>query len=384
MSSTVALANAQPPLGAMRGARTDGGRVFDRATPDADQAVKLSVEGLSKSYDGVVALNPIDLKVRTGELLTLLGPSGSGKTTILQLVAGLVEPSGGRIVIDGRDETDVPANQRDIGVVFQNYALFPHLTVRENIAFPLQMRRRPRAEVRQRVADVLDVVGLTDLGNRFPSELSGGQQQRVALARCMIYEPSLILMDECLSALDRKLREAMQIEIKRLHRETGATIIFVTHDQEEALALADRVCLMNAGAIEQIGAPHEVYENPRTAFVANFIGISNVFTGTVTANGLALEDGGSLPLPAGHGHPDGSAAAVSVRPERVAFCAAHEALVSGTVVETIYAGSETKLMIRTASGHDAVVRAPVSAAVPLIGDTVHLTWSGEDQRFLAG
>jgi len=187
--------------------------------------VKLHVRGVSKAYGASIALQPIELTVYSGELLALLGPSGSGKTTLLQIICGLTEPSGGRLMIDGRDETDNSASKRDVGVVFQNYALFPHLTVRENVAFPLQMRRTPAGELRVKVDTTLAMVGLSGFGDRFPQELSGGQQQRVALARCLVYQPSLILMDESLSALDRKLRDSMRIEIKRLHRDTGATII---------------------------------------------------------------------------------------------------------------------------------------------------------------
>src|SRR4029450_5128096 len=205
----------------------------------------LRVRGISKAYGDATVLGPIELKVVAGELLAVLGPSGSGKTTLLQIICGLVEPSGGQLIIDGRDETDNSADKRDIGVVFQNYALFPHLTVSETVASPLQMRRMPAGEIKSRTEAALAMVGLSDFANRFPRELSGGQQQRVALARCFVYRPSLILMDESLSALDKKLRDDMRIEIKRLHRETGATIIFVTHDQEEALALADRICPLN-------------------------------------------------------------------------------------------------------------------------------------------
>jgi putative spermidine/putrescine transport system ATP-binding protein len=245
----------------------------------ASDAVKLHAQGICKFYDATAALNPIELKIFTGELLTLLGPSGSGKTTLLQLISGLVKPSSGRLIIDGRDQTDLEPYKRDIGVVFQNYSLFPHLTVQENIAFPLQMRGQSDRVSATQVAGALDMVGLEKFGKRFPHELSGGQQQRVALARCLVYKPSLILMDESLSALDRKLREAMQVEIKRIHRETGSTIVFVTHDQEEALALSDRICLMNDGAIEQLGTPLELYDKPKSIFAATFIGTSNVISG---------------------------------------------------------------------------------------------------------
>ena len=346
--------------------------------------VKLHVRGVSKAYDAALVLQPMELKVYSGELLALLGPSGSGKTTLLQIICGLTEPTSGRLMIDGRDETDNPANKRDVGVVFQNYALFPHLTVRENVAFPLQMRRTPAGELRDKVEATLAMVGLTGFGDRFPRELSGGQQQRVALARCLVYQPSLILMDESLSALDRKLRDSMRIEIKRLHRQTGATIIFVTHDQEEALALADRICLMNEGRIEQLGTPEDIYERPRNTFVADFIGVSNVLHGQIeSSEGIRTADG-VLPLPGGCAARAGEQCALVVRPEKIVFCASDEALVSGRVDESIYAGSETKLLVRLPSGTLITVRRQAGLPPVAIGESVSLRWDKERARLLAG
>ena len=344
--------------------------------------IKLHAQGLSKAYGASMALQPLELKVYSGELLALLGPSGSGKTTLLQVICGLIEPTGGRLIIDGRDETDKPVNKRDIGVVFQNYALFPHLTVRENVSFPLQMRKIAAADLREKVEVTLAMVGLSDFGSRFPRELSGGQQQRVALARCLVYQPSLILMDESLSALDRKLRESMQIEIKRLHRETGATIIFVTHDQEEALALADRICLMNEGRIEQLGTPEDMYEQPRSAFVADFIGISNVMRGRVQSGGMIRTDDGSLPLPDGCEARAGEDGALIVRPEKMLLCAIDEAFVSGRVEETIYAGSETKLLVRLPSGTLITVRRQAGLPGVAIGEHVSIRWDKQQARLL--
>jgi putative spermidine/putrescine transport system ATP-binding protein len=343
--------------------------------------IKLHAQGLSKAYGASMALQPLELKVYSGELLALLGPSGSGKTTLLQVICGLIEPTGGRLVIDGRDQTDKPVNKRDIGVVFQNYALFPHLTVRENVAFPLQMRKIAAADRRQKVEATLAMVGLSEFGNRLPRELSGGQQQRVALARCLVYQPSLILMDESLSALDRKLRENMQIEIKRLHRETGATIIFVTHDQEEALALADRICLMNEGRIEQLGTPEDIYEKPRSAFVADFIGISNVMRGSIQS-GMMRTDDGNLPLPDGCEARTGQHGALIVRPEKMSLCAADEAFVFGRVEETIYAGSETKLLVRLPSGTRITVRRQAGLPGVAIGEQVAIRWDRQQARLL--
>ena len=351
---------------------------------ESSPRVKLHVRGVSKAYDAALVLQPMELKVYSGELLALLGPSGSGKTTLLQIICGLTEPTSGRLMIDGRDETDNPANKRDVGVVFQNYALFPHLTVRENVAFPLQMRRTPAGELRDKVEATLAMVGLTGFGDRFPRELSGGQQQRVALARCLVYQPSLILMDESLSALDRKLRDSMRIEIKRLHRETGATIIFVTHDQEEALALADRICLMNEGRIEQLGTPEDIYERPRNTFVADFIGVSNVLHGQIEPGERIRTADGVLPLPAGCAARAGEQCALVVRPEKIVFCASHEALVSGRVDESIYAGSETKLLVRLPSGTLMTVRRQAGLPPVAIGESVSLRWDKEQARVLAG
>jgi putative spermidine/putrescine transport system ATP-binding protein len=344
--------------------------------------VKLHVRGISKAYGTSVVLRPLELKVIAGELLAVLGPSGSGKTTLLQIICGLVEPSAGRLLIDGRDETDNPADKRDVGVVFQNYALFPHLTVRENVAFPLQMRRTPAAELRIRVEAALAKVGLSDFASRFPRELSGGQQQRVALARCFVYRPSLILMDESLSALDKKLRDSMRIEIKRLHRETGATIIFVTHDQEEALALADRICLMNDGQIEQLGKPEDIYERPANTFVADFIGASNLIYGTIAANGHIETADGVLPLPDGCSAPMGERAALVVRPEKLLLCKNDDGFLSGCVEESIYAGSETRLLVRLPSKALLTVRRGAGLPPVAIGENVFMRWDREQARLL--
>jgi putative spermidine/putrescine transport system ATP-binding protein len=346
--------------------------------------LKLHVRGISKTYGTSMVLKPVELKVFAGELLAVLGPSGSGKTTLLQIICGLVEPSGGRLMIDGNDETDNPADKRDIGVVFQNYALFPHLTVRENIAFPLQMRRMPRGEIRTRVEAALAMVGLSSFADRFPPELSGGQQQRVALARCFVYRPSLILMDESLSALDKKLRDSMRIEIKRLHRETGATIIFVTHDQEEALALSDRICLMNDGQIEQLGTPEDIYERPANTFVADFIGASNLIFGTVTADGRMESAEGVLPLPGNCTVEAGKPVALVVRPEKLLLCNGDTGILSGRVEESIYAGAETRLLVRLPRGTLMTVRRGAGLPPVAIGEHVFMSWDRNHARLLEG
>ncbi|WP_247990706.1 ABC transporter ATP-binding protein [Bradyrhizobium sp. 186] len=374
-------------------ARNDLGPEVDDVASDQTPAgepaqqssrVKLHVRGIAKAYGTSMVLKPLELKVVAGELLAVLGPSGSGKTTLLQIISGLVEPSSGRLVIDGRDETDNPANKRDIGVVFQNYALFPHLTVRENVAFPLQMRGTPADKVRSRVEATLAMVGLSEFASRFPRDLSGGQQQRVALARCFVYRPSLILMDESLSALDKKLRDSMRIEIKRLHRETGATIIFVTHDQEEALALADRICLMNDGRIEQLGRPEDIYERPANTFVADFIGASNLIYGTVAAGGRIETADGVLPLPDGCSAPMGEQAALVVRPEKLLLCKNDDSFLSGRIEESIYAGSETRLLVRLPSDTVLTVRRGAGLPPVAIGENVFLRWDRQQARLLEG
>ncbi len=341
---------------------------------------KLVTDGISKRYGLVEVLQPTHLSIAAGELMTVLGPSGSGKTTLLQIICGLVEPTSGRLFIDGKDRTHTPAHRRDMGVVFQNYALFPHLTVEENVAFPLQMRRLSAAALKPQVATALEMVGLSDFANRFPRELSGGQQQRVALARCLVYQPALILMDEPLGALDRKLREAMQIEIKRLHRETGATIVFVTHDQEEALALSDRICLMNAGRIEQVGSPQEIYEQPQNTFVADFIGISNVLRGEVSTCGHRLITvDGELCIP--HTTPAQQAALI-IRPEHLTIASDGEDGLTGTVIETVYGGAETRLLVALPSGTVITVRCTGSQQLPDVGDAVVVSWQPDRARIL--
>jgi len=243
------------------------------------------LDAVEKSYGAVRALAPTSIEIAKGEFLTLLGPSGSGKTTILNLISGSVAATSGKIWIGGRDVTHLPSNRRELGMVFQNYALMPHMSVFENIAFPLRVRKYPEAEIRKKVNEVLEVIRLEGYENRKPKELSGGQQQRIAIARCLVYNPDLILMDEPLGALDKKLRDQLQLEIRRIHRTLGVTLLYVTHDQSEALVLSDRICLMNSGKVEQIGTPDELYFRPRTIFAADFLGESNILDVSVASNG---------------------------------------------------------------------------------------------------
>jgi putative spermidine/putrescine transport system ATP-binding protein len=343
----------------------------------ADQPVKLSIKGVTKNYGPTTVLESLDLEVRDGELLTLLGPSGSGKTTLLQIICGLVEPSSGSLSIDGRDQTHLPVHERDIGVVFQHYALFPHLTVAENVAFPLKMRHLKQSEIQRRVDDALAMVNLSHIGDRLPKALSGGQQQRVALARCLVYRPSVILMDEPLGALDRKLRETMQMEIRRIHRETGATIVFVTHDQEEALALSDRICLMNEGKIAQIDTPLIIYDRPNSRFCAEFIGLSNIFQGMRVDAGLKTADA-LIPLESS----EQDFAHLMVRPESLEFVLPGAGYFDATVIESVYAGSSTQVVAKSGTGQIISSRRPAGLSEVGVGSPVGVTWKADAVRYI--
>jgi ABC-type Fe3+/spermidine/putrescine transport system ATPase subunit len=246
--------------------------------------VRVEVGGLLRRFGSVAAVDDVSFDIDPGEFLALLGPSGSGKTTIMMTVAGFLRPDRGSIRIGGNDVTRLPPWQRNIGMVFQNYALFPHMTVAQNIAFPLQQRGVERHRMQEEISRVIELVGLAELGHRLPVDLSGGQQQRVALARALVYRPPLLLMDEPLAALDKKLRERLQVEIKEIQRVTGTTVLFVTHDQTEALSMADRLAVLNRGRIEQIGTPEDLYERPANAFVADFIGETNILVGNAVSN----------------------------------------------------------------------------------------------------
>src|SRR5262245_48670945 len=301
---------------------------------------QLTLARLTKRYAATTAVDAIDLEVGRGEFLTLLGPSGSGKTTTLMMVAGFTPPSGGEILVDDRPITGMAPEHRNIGVVFQNYALFPHMKVFDNVAFPLKMRGRPPAEIRAQVGRSLDMVCLTGLADRLPRQLSGGQQQRVALARALVFDPGLLLMDEPLGALDRNLREQMKLEIKRIHRDVGVTVLYVTHDQEEALTMSDRVALMNRGRIAQIGTAEDLYERPASRFVAEFIGESNLLEGRVESDDrgpVFVHHGVKLCVPPGaRPSPPRQTSILMVRPEKIALRPAGDAAadeLTGTVEE---------------------------------------------------
>ncbi len=358
------------------------------AAPVADAARPMvRLDQVAKSYGTVQAMRPISLDVRKGEFLTLLGPSGSGKTTLLNMIAGMTGPSEGRVWIDGKDVTETPPAKRGIGMVFQNYALMPHMTIFQNIAFPLQIRRVPSAEIRRRVMQVLEIVHLPQVADRKPRELSGGQQQRVSLARCIVYNPSLILMDEPLGALDKNLREQMQLEIRRLHIELGITMIYVTHDQEEALNMSDRIMLMNAGTVEQLATPRELYFAPCSRFAAEFIGVSSLLPAEISGPGMArLKDGSSIKVErgasAGEGH-------VMIRPESMRLAARADEpgalnAVSGTLQDTLVTGGIIKHFVALPTGETLVIQELENEHRTNFGrgDAVSVCWPAQAAIFL--
>jgi putative spermidine/putrescine transport system ATP-binding protein len=320
--------------GGQRVRRTGPAKIFEYsvlmvmdspATDTPGGGAYLRVQRVCKRYGSLAALDDVSLEIARGAFMTLLGPSGSGKTTLLMAIAGFVEPDAGDILLEGRSVLARPPERRDFGMVFQGYALFPHQTVTENIAFPLRARRVSAAERRARIERVLDLVQLSGLGDRLPRQLSGGQQQRVALARALVYEPKLLLLDEPLSALDRKLRVELQSELKALHARLEMTFVYVTHDQDEALSLSDRIAVMRAGRIEQLGAPQELYRRPRTAFVAGFLGKSNMIAAQVIGRngaGLTLSRAGVTLVAGAAEAPIGAEVTLAVRPEHVAVSTA--------------------------------------------------------------
>ena len=353
----------------------------------------LALDGVCKRYRDSVAVEHVSFVTRPGEFLTLLGPSGSGKSTTLGMIAGFVEATSGSVTLDGADLAQLPPHKRDIGVVFQNYALFPHMTAAENVAFPLRMRGMAKAEVERRAQAALELVKLGRLGGRKPKELSGGQQQRVAFARAVVFEPRLLLMDEPLGALDKQLREALQLEVMRISRQLGVTVVYVTHDQEEALVMSDRIAVYNDGAIQQIGSAEDLYERPGSLFVADFIGESNIIRGRwdggrggrLVRDGLALAgDGGG-----GAGLTDGAPAGLVLRPERIriarsapadAVAVADGCSVTGVVQEIVYLGMAFKYVVKVAEGLTIHARAGVAERPRDVeaGTSVTLRWQVGD------
>ena len=335
----------------------------------------------------ITAVRGLDLAIRQGEFFSMLGPSGCGKTTTMRIIAGFEEPTLGSVSLQGRDVTWDPPNKRDVNMVFQSYALFPHMSVFENVAFGLRRKRVHKDEISQRVGEMLEIVDLTGREQRRPRELSGGQQQRVALARALVNGPKALLLDEPLGALDLKLRQAMQVELKRIQREVGITFVYVTHDQGEALTMSDRIAVMNDGLIEHLGTPREIYERPANRFVAGFIGTSNLLTGEVSriTDGnavIVVSPDEQVIVPAGERTvASSSQIEITVRPEKIGISAGRPdsvgSVLRGTVTEVVYLGTSTTFTVRTTTGADMLVFQQNSAANisdPVRGDSVWLSW----------
>lgn len=339
----------------------------------------IQLEDVVKEYlshgEVVQAVKGVSLDIAEGEFFSLLGPSGCGKTTTMRMIAGFEDPSRGVVRLHGQDVTNVPPNKRDVNMVFQSYALFPHMSVWDNVAFGLKQRKVPAAEIRQRVGDMLEIVDLTGREKRRPREMSGGQQQRVALARALVNKPRALLLDEPLGALDLKLRQAMQIELKRIQREVGITFVYVTHDQSEALTMSDRIAVMNDGLVEQLAGPREIYEKPSTEFVAGFIGTSNLLVGTVTGGVLKI-GGGRVLVPGRDGE-----ISVTVRPEKITITTEEPggdvSAVRGNVGEVVYLGTYNSYAVSLTDGAEVTVfqqNAHSATVTAERGDSVWLSW----------
>jgi len=348
---------------------------------------QLVLAGLTKRYPNQVAVEGLHLTVAAGEFLTLLGPSGSGKTTTLMMIAGFTQPSAGDIVLNGRSIASLAPEKRNIGVVFQNYALFPHMSVADNVAFPLRMRGQSRAAIESKVRAATRLVRLEGLEARMPRQLSGGQQQRVAFARALVFDPDLLLMDEPLGALDKNLREQMQLELKRLHAQLGVTVVYVTHDQEEALTMSDRVALMNEGVIEQLGSARDLYERPANRFVAEFIGESNVIEGKLDGDGAFItRNGARFPVPDDVGIRAGEPAILVVRPEK--FSLTRQSLsdrgVTGRVAEQVYVGDFMRYRIEVLGSLSLTVKVQNNRSAVTVreGDEVQVFLNPGDARIL--
>ncbi|MCC8940187.1 ABC transporter ATP-binding protein [Bradyrhizobium sp. Arg68] len=349
--------------------------------------------GVKKTYDGeTLVVKNLNLDIARGEFLTMLGPSGSGKTTTLMMLAGFEVPTQGSILLEGRSIDNMPPHKRDIGMVFQNYALFPHMTVEENLAFPLKVRRLGKTEIEARIKRALDMVRLGAYAKRRPGQLSGGQQQRVAVARALVFDPKLVLMDEPLGALDKQLREQMQLEIKHIHEDLGVTAVYVTHDQGEALTMSDRIAVFNDGVIQQIAAPAELYERPQNAFVAQFIGENNRLHGKIVAmNGATckvdISGAGNVQAVAVNVEAVGGQTVLSLRPERVKLNPTPGSLpnvLSARVAEVIYLGDHVRIRVSVCGHDDFVVKLPNTEGVVQLepGTAITIGWKTEDCRAL--
>ncbi|CAD5106057.1 ABC transporter ATP-binding protein [Zestomonas carbonaria] len=353
----------------------------------------LQFTNVKKTYDHkTLVVKDFNLDVAKGEFITLLGPSGSGKTTCLMMLAGFEDVTSGEILINGRQVTSIAPYQRNIGMVFQQYALFPHMTIRENLAYPLKIRKKSKEEIRAKVNEYLALVELQAFGNRYPAQLSGGQRQRVALARALIFAPDIVLMDEPLGALDKKLREQMQFEIKRLHDQLGFTVIYVTHDQTEALTMSDRIAVFNHGIVQQCAPPHVLYERPANLFVADFIGESNKLKGTIEAVGdervdVRLDDGGLVSVLKANRTEVGQATTVSIRPEKLTFTdrlgsAGNQ--IRARFVTSHYVGEYIRYHFETADGTELVVKNMNDSSAPQLDpqEEISLAWLPQDSQAL--
>jgi len=361
-----------------------------RQAPGADRPPDVRLERVTKTFGETVAVDDVTLDIAPGEFFSLLGPSGCGKTTTLSMIGGFEDPTAGRILLQGEDVTRVPPYRRDVNTVFQSYALFPHLNVFDNVAFGLRRKRLSRQEIRRRVGEMLELVALTGLDARKPAQLSGGQQQRIALARALVNEPRVLLLDEPLGALDLKLRKQMQLELKRIQHEVGITFLYVTHDQEEAMVMSDRLAVMNNGRIEQVGTPQEAYDRPATEFVAGFLGASNLLPGRMgeRADGLVrvdLDRGGTVLASASEAPADASLVQVGVRPEKLRLAGLRTEVppgsnaLEGRVTLVTYIGVSHQYSVELAGGGELTVYAQNAGgvALPQEGDQVRVLWEPE-------
>ena len=345
----------------------------------------LRLESLVKRFGNFTAVERMDLDVEKGEFVSLLGPSGCGKTTTLQMIAGFLEPTEGKVFINGQDMTGVKPDKRNLGIVFQSYALFQHMSVADNVAFGLEMRKVEKAERDERVKETLSLVHLEKFAHRYPRELSGGQQQRVALARALVIRPEVLLLDEPLSALDAKIREDMQIELRSIQRKVGTTTILVTHDQSEAMAMSDRIAVMNEGRLAQVDQPYKAYEHPGDSFVTQFLGKSNVFAGTVsTVNGsaTAIDVSGIEFKASSNAFEQGAPVNVSVRPEKVRLVKADQGLLNGKIHARIFLGNHWVFQIDTEIGEIIAIAQNTGYQAMDEGQKIGLEWSAEEVRVL--
>lgn len=363
--------------------------------PMGSHGARVVFDGIEKSYQSVRAVDGIHLDIAPGEFVTLLGPSGSGKTTSLMMLAGFEIPTNGEIYVDDEPIAAIPPYRRNIGMVFQSYALFPHMTVGENIAFPLKLRKFSRDDVKRHTADVLEMVKLPGYERRYPRQLSGGQQQRIAVARALVFNPRVLLMDEPLGALDKQLRESLQLEIKQLHEQLGVTIIYVTHDQQEALVMSDRIAVMNNGKVEQIGSPTDLYDLPQTRFVASFLGESNFLEGRLASGSgqesvVTVEGVGNVRAPGPSGGASGGPVTIAVRPEKLVFPedegAADGAMnhLDGVVNDVIFVGDMRRYDVRLGNGSSLIVKCHNRSGIRQFGrgDTVRVAWHVVDTRLV--